>query len=436
MRKIIKNNRICKRTDQRGVTVVIVAILIILFIGIAALAIDVSNLYAVRNELQNAADAGALAGARVLYDDLGTQQIHVELSKSSATATAASNKAMAAAGGSVAVEVDEIQLGHWSWTTPDSPFTPIENPVWKPLDEAYENDFVNAVKVVTRRQTLPAASFFAGIFGYDNFFISAEAIAYRGFAGKLMPGEVDLPIVICAQTLTGEDTDGCCPDAGPCTWNSLNVGVMADDGSDTAAWTNFTLGKTATPSNVDKYLADCDNANPDTIDVGATVGTTNGVDAALIPNLINCWKVGLNDLNNDGTKETPIDSEDPDDLPDIPWNVTLLVTNCSGGRISNEMEVCGAVNLDILWITDINAKIEDAPYKMDDWQNASTDGQTRWNSFATKFQIYLPNTTPKVLAPFQAKTIYFGVNLTPNPPAGGTGGANFGVLAKYPVLVK
>ena len=42
------------------------------FIGLGALAIDVSHLYVVRNELQNAADAGALRGARVLYNDEGT----------------------------------------------------------------------------------------------------------------------------------------------------------------------------------------------------------------------------------------------------------------------------------------------------------------------------------------------------------------------------
>ena len=48
------------------------AILLFVFLGIAALAIDVSHLYVVRNELQNAADAGALAGDRFLYNEDGT----------------------------------------------------------------------------------------------------------------------------------------------------------------------------------------------------------------------------------------------------------------------------------------------------------------------------------------------------------------------------
>ena len=38
--------------------------------GLLALAIDVNHLYVVKNELQNAADSGALAGAVALYADL------------------------------------------------------------------------------------------------------------------------------------------------------------------------------------------------------------------------------------------------------------------------------------------------------------------------------------------------------------------------------
>ena len=49
--------------NERGVSIVLVAILIIGTIAITALAIDYGHLYVVRNELRDAADAGALAGA-------------------------------------------------------------------------------------------------------------------------------------------------------------------------------------------------------------------------------------------------------------------------------------------------------------------------------------------------------------------------------------
>ena len=57
--------------EQRGVIVIVVALLILVFVGAAALAIDVGHLFLVRNELQNSADAGCLAGARFLYGDDG-----------------------------------------------------------------------------------------------------------------------------------------------------------------------------------------------------------------------------------------------------------------------------------------------------------------------------------------------------------------------------
>ena len=55
---VLKNNR--------GVTLVFVAICLVVLIGFAALAVDIGYMYATRNELQNVADAAALAGAGYL----------------------------------------------------------------------------------------------------------------------------------------------------------------------------------------------------------------------------------------------------------------------------------------------------------------------------------------------------------------------------------
>ncbi len=48
---------------QRGVVAVLVAIILVVLVGFAALAVDLARVWVVRNELQNAADAAALAGA-------------------------------------------------------------------------------------------------------------------------------------------------------------------------------------------------------------------------------------------------------------------------------------------------------------------------------------------------------------------------------------
>ena len=49
--------------DERGATLMFVAIAMVVFLGMAALAIDVGMLYTAKAQAQNAADSGALAGA-------------------------------------------------------------------------------------------------------------------------------------------------------------------------------------------------------------------------------------------------------------------------------------------------------------------------------------------------------------------------------------
>jgi Flp pilus assembly protein TadG len=54
-----------QRKNERGVTIVLVAFSLLALLGLAALAIDVATLYAAHGEAQRAADAAALAGARM-----------------------------------------------------------------------------------------------------------------------------------------------------------------------------------------------------------------------------------------------------------------------------------------------------------------------------------------------------------------------------------
>ncbi|TSA06872.1 MAG: hypothetical protein D4R73_10655 [Deltaproteobacteria bacterium] len=54
------------RRDETGAVAVITALCLTVFVALLALVLDIGHLVAVRGELQNAADAGALAGARAL----------------------------------------------------------------------------------------------------------------------------------------------------------------------------------------------------------------------------------------------------------------------------------------------------------------------------------------------------------------------------------
>ncbi|MHC4322014.1 MAG: pilus assembly protein TadG-related protein, partial [Planctomycetota bacterium] len=173
---------ISRLNNKRGVVAVIVGILLVVLIGFTALSVDVGHLYVVHNELQNAADAGALAGARFLYTEDGT-------AVNAGANTIAYNAAVANMSESLAVEVNlsagDVQRGHWSFAT--RTFTPNDsleavdlfNVSTEELDA--DLDFINAVKVICRRETTPAASYFARIFGYQGFIKQAQAIAYAGF---------------------------------------------------------------------------------------------------------------------------------------------------------------------------------------------------------------------------------------------------------------
>lgn len=61
--------KILKRVHaERGVSLVLVALCIVMLFGAAAISIDLASLYVARNECQRAADAAALAGAKAFVD--------------------------------------------------------------------------------------------------------------------------------------------------------------------------------------------------------------------------------------------------------------------------------------------------------------------------------------------------------------------------------
>ncbi len=75
----MKNRQIPRRlsaflVDQDGAIGIVIALLLPVLIGFAGLAVDIGHMYAVNSQLKNAADAGALAGARGLVPYKETQE--------------------------------------------------------------------------------------------------------------------------------------------------------------------------------------------------------------------------------------------------------------------------------------------------------------------------------------------------------------------------
>src|SRR5258707_13661923 len=70
LRMFMSNRKIAirRRPEEGGQTIVLVAVALVSLLGMAALAIDVSTLYVAKGEMQRAADAAALAGAKAFVD--------------------------------------------------------------------------------------------------------------------------------------------------------------------------------------------------------------------------------------------------------------------------------------------------------------------------------------------------------------------------------
>jgi len=396
-----------KMRDQKGASVILVALMMVVFISLGALAVDLAHLYLVRNELQNAADAGALAGARFLYNGNGTE-VNVNANQ------IALNAAIANQSEKVAVEVNagDVQRGHWTFKnrtfTPNNSLAPVD--LWNvSFDELDANpNFINAIRVMTHRKQIPVASFFARIFGLQKFLLSTEAVAYIGFAGTLSPNEVEIPVAICQESILVGGKYSC------------NIGRMLNSGpnpvsGETAYWTNFeshealSLCSGATGgSDLRRVLM----GNPDPIFLGDFVTTTNGVVSSAFQDFERIW------IDRTGKR--------------TPWKVTSLVIDC-GGSGPTCKRIIGAVEVNIVWVQrQSDPQFKDAPTQMGDWSSNNPDGQQRWNSFVQRFSLQNVNGTP---APYDQKSIYFLPDCQPHELTGRTGGYNFGILAKIPVLV-
>ena len=176
--------------NQHGISAVLTAIMLVMLIGFAALAIDIGYLYSTRNELQNAADAAALAATRKLgevYQALPyTQQAGYVCggSDKSAIEAAAQNVAIKnkAAMKTISVPIADIRIGQWD----GSSFTAtLSQP--------------DAVNVTTRRDDSangPITTFFARIFNKNTMTVNATATAALTGKSTSEPGELELPVGI------------------------------------------------------------------------------------------------------------------------------------------------------------------------------------------------------------------------------------------------
>lgn len=120
-----------RRCAQRGAVAVMVACLVVALIGLLGLVLDLANLYVRKTELQNAADAAALAGARQLNGNAAGLEAAVN-GPAGAIALAAANASDFAAT-PVAIGEEQIRFG----PSPDGPWSSLATAKLNPVGMSF-----------------------------------------------------------------------------------------------------------------------------------------------------------------------------------------------------------------------------------------------------------------------------------------------------------
>jgi Flp pilus assembly protein TadG len=427
--------------NERGVSMILIALLLTMFMGFIALAIEFGHLYVVRNELRDAADAGALAGARVLYTTDGTavNPGANDVAKAAATANLSEKAA-------VEVSDSNVERGHWSFTqvdangnqgvfTPNSSLTALA--LWNYTTQELDTntDFINAVRVTARRQSSPSiVTYFAGLFGISQFVMQQKAVAWLGYAsGTIPPQGVDQPLAICENSIFLNGKLTC--NVGR-TFNSSGSST-----TNTAGWTNYSQPPNCSAANANDVRNiignDCSGGNDNALFTNLVLGTTNGVVDNVFSKLYSCWKTA--------TSNSPAG-------PNIFWPLKLLVIECPSSSITPcNSKIKGVVKLNVIWMVD-QAKTnganayDEAPLQMSGKINGVTKNwvcstpsnlENCWNEFVSEnlgFNLKAPSSDSNS-APYSNKQIYFLPACDYEEPTGGPGGNNYGVLSRQPRLV-
>jgi hypothetical protein len=294
--------------DQRGTIAAISAIMMVVLLTTLGLVIDLGHIYTVKAELQNAADAGALAGAEALFNPTYQADAfpyptppapfgppimpacfmppllfnyfpgmtpagpfplrycaaveplepvtYCDMAQAAAQAAVMANKAD---GKPLTLLPDDIQLGTYALNgqTGAWEFTP-----------GYCSNNTNAIKVVTRKTVAvngPVYLTFGWVLGKQYVELSAQSVAMLGWVKGIGAGRGTFPLALGDKYV-------------PAPGEKMLV-TFSPNGSDTGGW--HTFFDPSTSANDLKNLVNGTTPSPE-IKCGDTIYVTNGVDAAVI----------------------------------------------------------------------------------------------------------------------------------------------------------
>lgn len=299
--------------DQRGAVAAMIAVGLTALVGFTSLAVDLGVIYSAKAELQNAADAAALAAANTMVSTSGEVTVATpETALQTARTISLANEAL---GVNLTLLDQDFVIGFWDTGTGD--FDPTR------IGFSSDPSDLTAVRVTVRRDNnanTPVSTFFAGILGINTVNVTATATAFLGFPGSVPGDTVDLPIAILQDKVRSGDAPLC----------GEELSFHSENG-ETAEWTTFFMWPSDS-NTVDNYVCDCWDT-PE-LKIGDIINVVNG-------NLSNNVFIHLRNRFN----ANQVDGE---------WTVTLPVVD--PGSSPTQSTVVGFMKFTI-------TSVQTAPYK-------------------------------------------------------------------------
>lgn len=266
---------------EHGAVTLLVALMIPVLLGVAALVIDLAYVQIVRNELQNDADAAALAGAKHLRSTTSATP------QWSAAETAASNAiALNAADGNL-LSTGTVQSGYWNPTQVNAvlqmlPMTPTANDV-------------PAVQVTLRKgqgeNDGEVPTFFARIWNILSTPVTVTAVAGMTSPGTIEPGGL-FPLVAsqCVyDTYWNSSAKPPGPTLNPATGLPFELVLMAFDDKPDDPCKTFQWSSLLTDNNdVQTFRNLVKDRNPVSLSIGEKIWIEPGSKSTLFDTVDTC----------------------------------------------------------------------------------------------------------------------------------------------------
>ncbi|WP_223502737.1 TadG family pilus assembly protein [Pseudomonas sp. BF-R-24] len=273
------------KRNQQGAVLILAVLALPILLGFSALAIDYAYAYVVRNELQNAADATALAGTGCIYP-----RIECGNSTSSApdftTASSRANTALALnKTANATITNGSIVTGYWNVTNPSSG-----------MQISPGASLFPAVQVTIKKDTGlnggPVNTFFARIFGIDTVPITSTATAIISSPGTVAQGLLPMVMTKCMyDNFWDSSSNPNQPKIDPATGKPYVFKIGSDyhyGPCESGQWTSFTQDKDDVPTIRDLIT----EGNPTPLSIGTNTWIQPGTKNTLFSSVNDCSAAG------------------------------------------------------------------------------------------------------------------------------------------------